>query len=155
MRSIFLALVITLAIALPAVADRDDYYCVGPDYLAKEFRSFSTPGLAGPHVVKIACHSNLPDYQVPERIYQYNLSVQREFPGRFVATAAYVGSQGRNLFLRSIANTALGNAAGQFRPGQPLSFSGSSAFGTMTSTVERSVGLGTSRQIQFALRLNF
>ena len=53
MRSIFLALVITLAIALPAVADRDDYYCVGPDYLAKEFRSFSNPGLAGPHVVKI------------------------------------------------------------------------------------------------------
>jgi len=45
-----------------------------------------------------------PDYRVPERIYQYNLSVQREFPGRFVATAAYVGSQGRNLFLRSVAN---------------------------------------------------
>src|SRR5947199_9673837 len=53
MRSIFLALVITLAIALPAVADRDDYYCVGPDYLAMEFRSFNTLGLAGPHVVKI------------------------------------------------------------------------------------------------------
>ena len=35
---------------------------------------------------------------------------------------------------------ALGNAAGQFQPGQPLSFAGSSAFGTMTSTVERSVG---------------
>src|SRR2546425_47277 len=52
MRSIFLALVITLAIALPAVADRDDYYCVGPDYLAEEFRSFSPPGLAGPHVKK-------------------------------------------------------------------------------------------------------
>src|SRR4029079_12079580 len=45
-----------------------------------------------------------PDYQVPERIYQYNLSVQRELPGQFVATAAYVGSQGRNLFIRSIAN---------------------------------------------------
>jgi hypothetical protein len=50
---------------------------------------------------------------------------------------------------------ALGTAAGQFQPGQPLSFTGSSAFGTMTSTVERSVGLGTNRQIQFALRLNF
>jgi len=53
MRSILLALVITLAIALPAVADRDGYYCVGPDYLAMEFRPFSTPGLAGPHVVEI------------------------------------------------------------------------------------------------------
>ena len=49
----------------------------------------------------------------------------------------------------------LGTAAGQFQPGQPLSFAGSSAFGTVTSTVERSVGLGTNRQIQFALRLNF
>src|SRR3989441_6825271 len=45
-----------------------------------------------------------PDYRVPERIYQYNVSVQRELPGRFVVTGAYVGSQGRNLFLRSIAN---------------------------------------------------
>src|SRR5437867_8461473 len=53
MGSIFLALVIAVVIALPAVADSDGYYCVGPDYLAMEFRSFSTPGLAGPHVVKI------------------------------------------------------------------------------------------------------
>src|SRR5262249_5896588 len=45
-----------------------------------------------------------PDYKVPERIYQYNVSIQQELPGRFVATGAYVGSQGRNLFLRSIAN---------------------------------------------------
>src|SRR5207244_7264106 len=45
-----------------------------------------------------------PDYKVPERIYQYNVSVQQELPGRFVVTGAYVGSQGRNLFLRSIAN---------------------------------------------------
>jgi hypothetical protein len=45
-----------------------------------------------------------PDYNVPERIYQYNFSVEQELPGKFVVTAAYVGSQGRNLFLRSIAN---------------------------------------------------
>jgi hypothetical protein len=45
-----------------------------------------------------------PDYKVPERVYQYNLSVQQELPGKFVVTGAYVGSQGRNLFLRSIAN---------------------------------------------------
>lgn len=55
----------------------------------------------------------------------------------------------------STLGPALGTAAGQFQPGQPLSFTGSSAFGIMTSTVERSVGLGTNRQIQFALRLNF
>ena len=44
------------------------------------------------------------DYKVPERVYQYSVSVQQELPGRFVVTAAYVGSQGRNLFVRSIAN---------------------------------------------------
>ncbi len=44
------------------------------------------------------------DYSVPEKIYQYTASVQQELPGRMAATAAYVGSQGRNLFLRSVAN---------------------------------------------------
>jgi hypothetical protein len=44
------------------------------------------------------------EYRIPERIHQYSLSVQRELPGRFVATVAYVGSQGRNLFLRSVTN---------------------------------------------------
>jgi hypothetical protein len=55
----------------------------------------------------------------------------------------------------STLGPTLGTASGQFQPGQPLSFTGSSAFGTVTSTVERSVGLGTNRQIQFALRVNF
>src|SRR5262249_52901335 len=44
------------------------------------------------------------DYKVPEHIYQYSVSVQQELPGRVAVTAAFVGSQGRNLFLRSIAN---------------------------------------------------
>jgi hypothetical protein len=48
------------------------------------------------------------DYSIPERVYQYTVSVQRELPGNFAATAAYVGSQGRNQFLRSIANRTVG-----------------------------------------------
>jgi hypothetical protein len=44
------------------------------------------------------------DYSIPERVYQYTFSVQRELPANMSATAAYVGSQGRNLFLRSVAN---------------------------------------------------
>jgi hypothetical protein len=44
------------------------------------------------------------NYKVPEKVYQYSASVQQELPGRFVMTAAYVGSKGRNLFLRSITN---------------------------------------------------
>jgi hypothetical protein len=47
------------------------------------------------------------DYLVPERVYQYGVSFQQELPGRLVATVGYVGSQGRNLFLRSIANQIL------------------------------------------------
>jgi outer membrane receptor protein involved in Fe transport len=48
------------------------------------------------------------EYTIPERIYQYTASLQQELPGSMVATAAYVGSQGRNLFLRSVANNIVG-----------------------------------------------
>jgi carboxypeptidase family protein len=44
------------------------------------------------------------DYTIPERVYQYTASVQRDLGGNTSATAAYVGSQGRNLFLRSVTN---------------------------------------------------
>jgi len=44
------------------------------------------------------------NYRVPERIYSYSGSFQQELPGKMVVTLAYVGSQGRNLFLRSVAN---------------------------------------------------
>jgi Carboxypeptidase regulatory-like domain/TonB dependent receptor len=47
------------------------------------------------------------DYLVPERVYQYSVSFQQELPGHLVATVGYVGSQGRNLFLRSVANQIL------------------------------------------------
>ena len=44
------------------------------------------------------------DYTIPEKVYQYTASMQRELGGGLTATAAYVGSQGRNLFLRSVTN---------------------------------------------------
>src|SRR5207244_9162350 len=44
------------------------------------------------------------EYEVPERIWQYTTSIQQDLGARFALTAAYVGSQGRNLFLRSVAN---------------------------------------------------
>jgi hypothetical protein len=46
-------------------------------------------------------------YRVPERVAQYGISVQQELPGNTVLTVGYVGSQGRNLFLRSITNKIL------------------------------------------------
>jgi hypothetical protein len=42
-------------------------------------------------------------YVNPERIYQYSVSWQQQW-GQFVSTIAYVGSQGRNLFLRNWTN---------------------------------------------------
>ena len=50
----------------------------------------------------------LPDYRIPEKILQYTASVQQQLPGNAVLTAAYVGSQGRNLFLRGITNRITG-----------------------------------------------
>lgn len=51
------------------------------------------------------------DYKIPERVYQYTFSWQQELPYNLVSTVAYVGSQGRNLFLRSVANRILPGTA--------------------------------------------
>jgi hypothetical protein len=45
-----------------------------------------------------------PEYNIPERVYQYTGSVQQELGGAFNSTVAFVGAEGRNLFLRSVAN---------------------------------------------------
>ncbi|MBK5292423.1 MAG: TonB-dependent receptor [Acidobacteriia bacterium] len=49
-----------------------------------------------------------PGYRVPERIFSYTASVQHQLASGTVLTIAYVGSQGRNLFLRSITNLITG-----------------------------------------------
>ena len=54
-------------------------------------------------------------------------------------------------------SATLNNAlSASFQPGTPFTQSlAGASFGLVRSTVERSVGLGTNRQVQFALRLNF
>lgn len=47
------------------------------------------------------------DYEIPEKVFQYSFSWQQQLPYKLVSTVAYVGSQGRNLFLRSVANKIL------------------------------------------------
>jgi hypothetical protein len=44
------------------------------------------------------------EYAIPEKVHQYTASVQQELGNGFATTVGYVGSQGRNLFLRSVAN---------------------------------------------------
>ena len=45
------------------------------------------------------------EYKIPEKVYQYSFSWQQELPGKFTLSTAFVGSQGRNLFLRSVAKS--------------------------------------------------
>ena len=49
----------------------------------------------------------------------------------------------------------LGTGTNQLQPGQAYTAAAAGTFGILNRTVERTVGLGTNRQIQFALRLNF
>ena len=48
------------------------------------------------------------DYSIPERVGTYTASIEQELPAKFDLMIAYVGSVGRNLFLRSITNTITG-----------------------------------------------
>ncbi len=47
-------------------------------------------------------------YTLPEKVLSYTASMQQELPADTVLTVAYVGSQGRNLFLRSWTNLMTG-----------------------------------------------
>jgi hypothetical protein len=93
---------------------------------------------------------------------QFDMILNRRFP---VSEAANVEFRAEvfNIFNLtnfaappSVLSATIGTAAGQFQPGAPLTAAGGNAsFGVLASTVERSVGLGTNRQIQFAMKLNF
>jgi hypothetical protein len=47
-------------------------------------------------------------YTLPEKVLSYTFSIQQTLPGEAVLTVGYVGSQGRNLFLRSWTNGIVG-----------------------------------------------
>lgn len=80
----------------------DDVNCgTTPNNLAVFFRN--TPNNRQAQVRAYA-----PDFTIPEKVYQYSASWQQDWGGKFVSTIAYVGSQGRNLFLRSISNRIVG-----------------------------------------------
>ena len=53
-------------------------------------------------------------------------------------------------------NQSLGTGTNQLQPDVPFTAAAAGgAFGVFSSTVEKAVGLGTSRQVQLSLRLNF
>jgi hypothetical protein len=51
--------------------------------------------------------------------------------------------------------SAVTTESNKVQPGQAFTSAAAGTFGTLTSTVGRTVGLGTSRQVQLALRMNF
>ncbi len=56
----------------------------------------------------IGVRAYAPGYTVPEKILSYTFSIQQQLPFGAILQMAYVGSQGRNLFLRSTANKVIG-----------------------------------------------
>ena len=95
------------------------------------------------------------------------------FQQDLIVAKKFVITEGTNIEFRSeffniFNGTNFGNPPAQLpstfgtgatqtlQPGQPFSAgTATTAFGLVNRTVERTVGLGTNRQIQFALRLNF
>jgi hypothetical protein len=90
---------------------------------------------------------------------QFDLTLSKRF--RFSETTnVEVRSEFYNILnVTNFANppAALNPTLSSLQPGQPLSnaTSGSGAFGILNRTVSNQIGLGTNRQIQLALRLNF
>ncbi len=70
-------------------------------------KSILSAGINDPNL-QFQPRAYLPDYRIPEKILQYSASIQQQLPGSAVLTVAYVGSQGRNLFLRGITNRITG-----------------------------------------------
>ena len=104
-----------------------------------------------------------PNYKLPERITSYSLSIQQELPGGFQAMVGYVGSSGRNLFLRSITNlitsvntnpvtgagTAVRQFGGRFAEVDFKTSGGTDQYHALQSTIQRRFSRGLSMGMQY------
>ena len=79
-------------------------YCGQAPTCATSTANLTANFLANPNNRAARVRAYDAQYTVPERVYQYSASWQQDWGAGFVSTVAYVGSQGRNLFLRNIAN---------------------------------------------------
>jgi hypothetical protein len=109
------------------------------------FGNLARNALHGPHFAQL-------DFTLSKR---FRLAEQRniEFRSEFynILNHANFANPGST----RLAN-ALGTGTNQLQPGQPFTVAAAGGnFGVLTSTVANQVGIGTNRQIQFALRLNF
>jgi hypothetical protein len=104
-----------------------------------------------------------PNYKLPERITSYSMSIQQELPGNFQFMVGYVGSTGRNLFLRSITNlitsvstnstTGVGTATrqfgGRFAEIDYKTSGGTDQYNALQSTIQRRFSRGLSMGLQY------
>jgi len=86
----------TLSAGAPGAA-----YPVNPDLIRANF-------INNPNNRSYQPRAYANEYSIPEKVYQYTASVQRDLGANLTATVAYVGSQGRNQFLRSVSNRTIG-----------------------------------------------
>jgi hypothetical protein len=102
-------------------------------------------------------------YRLPERVLSYTFSIQQELPGNALMTMAYVGSQGRNLFLRAWTNgivgvtmnqtTGVGSPVLQFGPRfaqiDYKTSGGTDHYDSLQTTVNRRFGSGLTAGLQW------
>ncbi len=95
------------------------------------------------------------------QFHQFDLTLQKRFPINERVKIEFRTEIYNLLNRANFANppavlpSTLGSGATSQQPGTPFETSRVGQFGVINSTVGRTVGLGTNRQIQFALRLNF
>ena len=104
-----------------------------------------------------------PNYKLPERIASYSFSLQQQLPGDYQLMVGYVGSMGRNLFLRSITNlitgvtmnastgvgTAVRQFGGRFAEIDYKTSGGTDNYNALQSTLQRRFAHGLSMGVQY------
>jgi hypothetical protein len=104
-----------------------------------------------------------PTYKIPERITTYTASVQQMLPGGMQLMVGFVGSQGRNLFLRSITNlitgvttnpttgvgTAIRQFGGRFAEVDYKTSGGTDTYNALQSSLQRRFARGLSLGAQY------
>ncbi len=104
-----------------------------------------------------------PNYKIPERVTTYTASIQQNLPGQMQLMVGYVGSTGRNLFLRSITNlitsvttnpttgvgTAVRQFGGRFAEIDYKTSGGTDMYNSLQSSLQRRFARGLSLGAQY------
>jgi hypothetical protein len=104
-----------------------------------------------------------PKYRIPERVTTYTASMEQRLPGQFQFMIGYVGSTGRNLFLRSITNlitgvttnpttgagTAIRQFGGRFAEIDYKTSGGTDMYNSLQSSLQRRFARGLSLGAQY------